>query len=366
MDTAVFKELQLLVTNSSDYPHLSIGLTSSADTGAAAFIASSAAYDKLVSMALTRSILQGLREYAFAKQAHAALASQCEEGAVLLFEAFEVDRPPEQKTLAALVHVRKTKALSQALTRMRIFCEHMTLPEAKTWIQCRPSKTLRTLIKAQLFRTWMKYYCQVPQIQSGSKCLCVHCDGIMDIYGFHLLHCERKIYGIRRHDEQVRLLDADMIKATRHPVVEPRPFGRHKERPDISALGSHGGSDMFDISFCHPLTPPRVRDGMENAPNLLKKAWDEKIRRFGRVLHESATDVKLFPKPLSNLGGWHPNALRAMRSIAVKIASRTLNSLEYASQTLFRRHAALLVANNAVCLISGLDLRIRDGHRNVV
>ena len=29
--------------------------------------------------------------------------------------------------------------------------------------------------------------------------------------------------------------------------------------------------------------------------NLLKKAWDEHIRRFSRVLYESATTVKLGP-----------------------------------------------------------------------
>ena len=50
--------------------------------------------------------------------------------------------------------------------------------------------------------------------------------------------------------------------------------------------------------------------------------------------------------------------MKDMRSIAVSIASRTLNSLEYASQTLFQRHAELHVAYNAVCLISGFDLRI--------
>ena len=97
---------------------------------------------------------------------------------------------------------------------------------------------------------------------------------------------------------------------------------------------------------------------MENAPNLFKKARDEKIRKFGRVLDESTTAMKPFPMPLSTLGGWHPDSHRAMRSIAVNTASRTLNSLEYARQTLFQRHAALLVANNAVCLISGFDLRI--------
>ena len=52
---------------------------------------------------------------------------------------------------------------------------------------------------------------------------------------------------------------------------------------------------MFDITSCQPLPPARVRDGVENALNILKKAWGEKIRRFGRVLHESATAVKLFP-----------------------------------------------------------------------
>ena len=66
-NTAVFKELQLPVSTSSDYPHLGIGLTSAADTAAAAFIASSAACDKLVSIALTGSMLQGLDGYAFAR-----------------------------------------------------------------------------------------------------------------------------------------------------------------------------------------------------------------------------------------------------------------------------------------------------------
>ena len=62
--------------------------------------------------------------------------------------------------------------------------------------------------------------------------------------------------------------------------------------------------------------------------------------------------------PLSTLGGWHPDSHREIRSIAVNIASRILISLEYASQTLFQRRAALLVANNAACLNSGIDPRI--------
>ena len=109
--------------------------------------------------------------------------------------------------------------------------------------------------------------------------------------------------------------------------------------------------------------------------------------------------MKLFPVPLSTLGCRHPDTHRSIRSIEVKTASKTLISLKYAGQTLFKdfirrllenycfvlltnrdppqisdnrpdmghralfvtlfkRQAALLKANNAVCLISGVDLRI--------
>ena len=48
-----------------------------------------------------------------------------------------------------------------------------------------------------------------------------------------------------------------------------------------------------------------------------------------------------------------------MEAIAVNIASRTLSSLHYARATLVQRHAALLVANNAVCLMSGFDFEVQ-------
>ena len=77
---------------------------------------------------------------------------------------------------------------------------------------------------------------------------------------------------------------------------------------------------MFDITICHPLSPAQFRDGLENQLTLLNNAWDEKRRRFQRVLHASATAANLFPMLISTLGGWHPDAHRAMRTIAVNIA----------------------------------------------
>ena len=65
--------------------------------------------------------------------------------------------------------------------------------------------------------------------------------------------------------------------------------------------------------------------------------------------------------PTATLGGWHPDAHRAMRTIEVNIASRTLSSLHYARAALFQRiAAAILVANNAICLMSGFDFEVEE------
>ena len=63
--------------------------------------------------------------------------------------------------------------------------------------------------------------------------------------------------------------------------------------------------------------------------------------------------------PISTHGGWHPDAHRAMGTIAVGTASRTLSSLHYSRATLFQRHAALLLANNAVRFMSGFDFEVK-------
>ena len=115
---------------------------------------------------------------------------------------------------------------------------------------------------------------------------------------------------------------------------------------------------MFYITICHPPSPAQIQDGLENPLTLLKNEWDEKIRRFRRVLHASAIAVKLFPMQISTFGGWHPDAHRAMGTIAVNIASRPLSSLNYSHATLFQRHAALPEANNAVWLKSGSDFEV--------
>ena len=122
----------------------------------AAPISSTSGCNKLVEMALTGTAVKGLGQYCFPKDAYDAWAQQCEEEDVLPFQAFEIDRPPQQKLLAKPVHKKKGKNISQGSMRIHIFRGNMSLPEAKTWLHCRPCKPLRTLINAPQLTTWMK------------------------------------------------------------------------------------------------------------------------------------------------------------------------------------------------------------------
>ena len=62
---------------------------------------------------------------------------------------------------------------------------------------------------------------------------------------------------ITRAQAQVKLFARDLAKAERHPVVEERPLGRHRERPDICAVGRSGGTELFNVTICHLLNKAR-------------------------------------------------------------------------------------------------------------
>ena len=76
--------------------------------------------------------------------------------------------------------------------------------------------------------------------------------------------------------------------------------------------------------------------------------------RSSGMLQAAGTGFKLLPVPLLTLGSWYPDAQRALCSVASTIAARGLSTFSRARSILFQSHAALLVTNNALCLMSGL------------
>ena len=124
--------------------------------------------------------------------------------------------------------------------------------------------------------------------------------------------------------------------------------------PDIRAPGRTGGTDLFDVSICHPLSHTQIRDAVQNPLNILKAAWPGKVSRYAAMVHEAGRSVQLLPAPISTLGGWHPDAHRALCSVATTIAARGMSTFSSAKSILFQRHAALLVTSIALYLMSGL------------
>ena len=72
------------------------------------------------------------------------------------------------------------------------------------------------------------------------------------------------------------------------------------------------------------------------------------------MVHDAGRSVQLLPVPISTLGGWHPDAHRALCSGATAIAARGMSTSHSAKSILLQGRAVLLVTNNALCLTSGL------------
>ena len=140
LDTAIFKELQLLTKPTSpEVPTLGLGLTSAVITTPSAFLASASSCNALVGSMLDSSSWTALTAYERATSAYAAWSNQCEEHSALPFSAlpfsaFNVLRPPKQDTITALVHKKLANELLEGSNRLKIMRNPMKLPEAKTWM----------------------------------------------------------------------------------------------------------------------------------------------------------------------------------------------------------------------------------------
>lgn len=79
----------------------------------------------------------------------------------------------------------------------------------------------------------------------------------MDHYRDHALCCAHEFTRGLRNDSQTRLFDADLSKASRHPVLEPPQRG-YAVCPDIKAPRENGGTDYYHVTASRSLTSKRL------------------------------------------------------------------------------------------------------------
>ena len=111
-----------------------------------------------------------LLRYASAHEPYDLWSLQCESDKVQPVTAFDVERPPKQHSLRALVHTKMQKERTIHSRRLQVYRASMSLSEANAWILCQPTKALSTCIPRRKFRMWLQLYCQVPLFAPGAGC----------------------------------------------------------------------------------------------------------------------------------------------------------------------------------------------------
>lgn len=356
LDHTIFKELQLPL--SSKKPSLGIGLSSAVSSSPPAFLASLSLTRPLCRDVLPRSANAALSADPAAVQAYEMWSSMCSDETRMPMRRLDVDRGPIQRTLTACVTEAIQERLPPGELRTRAFRAQLSMPRSKQWLKCQPAPGLRTYIPDRDYRVWLQYFCQIPINEPDTVCPRRGCKVVLDIYGDHSLLCPSGSERIWRHNQQVRLVAADLSRAARQPILESRVPGEHNERPDITCHGSRGGTDLLDVTFVHPLTRSRLQGVTSNPKGPLDVAVADKERRYRPLLEAQGSEFHLVPLPISTLGGWHPEAHEYMQSLADAIASRAMVSRAFSRGALFNRHAALLVRNNAKCLLGDVSVRI--------
>ena len=199
--------------------------------------------------------------------------------------------------------------------------------------------------------TFRRRYIQTPLLENKGHSL-QHSS--MDTYGEHLFYCERIPNRIWLNDEHVKQLTRDLAKSARHPVVEQRPVERLREKPDIRVHGRSGRKKFVDVMTSHLLRQARIRNVSKNPMHPLNWPWTAKISGYSCMLQATKTRFIRLPFSFPTLTGRHQDAHRSLCAVATTTAARGLSKFSQASSILLRRHAYLLVTNNALCLISGL------------
>lgn len=129
---------------------------------------------------------------------------------------------------------------------------------------------------------------------------------------------------------------------------------RHS-RPDVSALGSTGGTDLFDVVITSPMTVRRVSNQPADPTFFLREEACKKHIRHRRLLEELGSGHKIVPFPLTIFGGRLKKTVRLLNTLSASAAARSLGRAAQTSKWLRSRIASAIVNGNADCLNAGMS-----------
>ena len=352
----VFKEFQLPVypVNDQKVPTFGIGLTSAVTISEASFISSSSSCSNLV-YDMCSSTDHQLPEDGDTKVAYESWCATINNNtSIPSWSEVISDSGIRSKRLTDISHAQLELAMQTGDRRTRAFRAMISQPGCKTWLRCRPSSGLKTALCNRTFIWWFKFFARVPLFADKMLCPRPGCQEPLDCYGDHLLHCKVGITRHKRHDAIRDLLASDLSRAARHPTTEPRLPALSQSRPDISALGSSGSTELFDVCIVHPLTNSRLEKCIADPAGPFLEKHSAKRSQHRSLLEELGSSYRLVTVPFATVGGMEKETESMLSKVAEAAAHRAQFDKEIATKILFNRYAALLVRANVECLTDGV------------
>lgn len=140
-------------------------------------------------------------------------------------------------------------------------------------------------------------------------CPRLKCNHGMDVYGDHLLHCNKgdslgNAPLVWFHDAQLRFLAADLRRVSPYPQLEYRAQLSHKSLQDFKCIGEQVGTDYIEMSIVHPLSCPERMSITINKPTVSLKALETlKINQQSEIPEGSPVELRLLVFGMTTTGG---------------------------------------------------------------
>lgn len=169
----------------------------------------------------------------------------------------------------------------------------------KTGLNGPQARVRKQTSQNRLLRTWFKCFCRITIFYDRTRCPHSRYSVRLEKFGDHLFHCTNGLAfcrapPIHRSDFQVRLLAADLTKASWKPIMEP-PGSGNSSSANISAFGTSGSTDLLDETVGHPLATIGLTSALFNTQVLHNQAFDDKKRKHGSFTWPFGADGNLCP-----------------------------------------------------------------------
>ena len=224
--------------------------------------------------------------------------------------------------------------------------QSLTLAHASDYLNSIPSHTSGLSLLPQSFRFALLYRLGLP-IYPTPDPHCPACGNQMDQYGDHTITCATENERICRHDALRDIIFETANHAGLFPKKEARSLVPDSQRRpgDVYIPTWRHRPHAFDVAVTSPLCASNLPQSSTTTGSALEKM---KVVKNNKHFHQCRRQGIVFvPLVVETLGGWDPEAVFHLKSIAEKTAHRSNQRPTFVVKHFFQRLSVILQRANS-------------------